>query len=384
MVGTAPSAAYKTVSVDQIRNYNVPTPSHGCVDPETAFLAPKAAPLVHILETSVTTASQATHRAVRAIRQEKIQASAIALYSHLENDPQNPLFSAHGDTMSKRSYQLSRCRKSGYYARHIETGKVKVFRTSCKIRWCALCGSALNSWRAHTCSDWLVGCNHPKFTTLTTQHTDTPLDSQLKSLYRYFHYLCTLTNFRKYVRGGIWFLQIKRSAGDHNWHPHLHCLFDSAYYPHAELVADWQRASRGSTVVDIRKVRSHAKAVNDVVRYSASAADLSALSLDDGVTVYRACHGKRLCGTWGTAKGVQLKPPRDENWELWERLAPICLITDLHNSHAAAKAIYEAARDDTFLSATIRIQFTDDIIQVGGGYRRRIDGEWNEQTIETS
>lgn len=358
--------------------------AHGCVPTETPFPAQKAAPLVHTLETTAGDPLQAIERPNRSKSQEKCQAAAIWLYSHLENNPGSSLFHGDRDPYKKRSYKLSRCRKFGFFARHKETGLVEAFRSSCKIRWCPLCGSALVSWRTHSCSEWLVRLDRPKFATYTVQHTDESLDSQVKSLYLYLRYLRQLRNFRKYVRGGIWFPQIKRSSGDGLWHPHAHCLLDSTYYPPEEFHADWQKSSRGSYVADIREVRDNTKVVNDVVRYSAYPGDLAALSLDDAVTVYRAFHGKRLCGTWGTAKGVQLKPPRDEHPELWEWLSGISIVLGLCNSNADAKAIYEAYRDHTVLAAGVSIKLTDDIVQFGGYYRRGVQGESDAQLLSSA
>ena len=299
-------------------------------------------------------------------------AAAIQLYSHLENDPESSLYHDDRNPAEKRSVKLSRCRKSGFYARHKVTGLVRAFRSSCKIRWCPLCGSALVSWRTHSCSEWLAKLDRPKFATYTVQHSSENLDIQVKSLSRYLLRLRKLENFRNYVRGGIWFPQIRRSSGDGKWHPHAHCLLDSSYYPLKEFNADWKKASRGSYVADIREVRNHTKVVNDVVRYSAYPGDLASLSLDDAVTVYLAFHRKRLCGAWGTAKGVPLKPPKDEHPELWEWLSGISIVLELYDSNADAKAIYEAARNHTVLAPGFEIKFTDAIVQIGGWDRRGV------------
>lgn len=181
-----------------------------------------------------------------------------------------------------------------------------------------------------------------------------------------------MQNFENYVKGGIWFPHIKRSSGDGRWHPHMHTVLSGDFYPQSELSSDWYLASRGSPVVDIRKITNPDKAANEVARYSANPCDLSKLSLEDCVAVYYALHGRRGCGSWGTAKGVPLKLPKYTSRDMIENVGSISVIRELYNSDPNAWAIYQAELDHTYLEPGIHIIFTGEIVMVDGLYRRAV------------
>jgi hypothetical protein len=227
-------------------------------------------------------------------------------------------------------------------------------------------------------SEWLVTLDRPKFITLTIKHSEADLAWQLKCLYRFFRTLRRHPDFCAHVRGGIWFFQIKLGEKDHLWHLHFHCVVDASFFPQDELSRLWKRITHGSPIVDIREIRQPGKTANEVARYAACPCDLSRNKLEDNVTLYHALFGKQICGTWGTAKGVPMKPPKDEDNHKWERLAGKSLILELRKTDPNARAILEAWQNNTPLDADVRIVFTDDVVEVDGEYRRGVEGENHE------
>lgn len=322
---------------------------NGVKRPETAFLASESPLSVHTLETTCAEPSQPSERSSRAISQLQRQASALELYSHLDYSPEN-----------SKARRLQLCRKTGYFVRHKETGQVRLALESCKLRWCALCGSAKVSWITHSVSEWLANRSRPKFATFTLKHRDIDLEQLLDDLYRFFFALRRSKDFCSHVRGGIWFFHIKLSSADGLWHIHLHCVLDSDYFPQAELSDLWLKITGNSRIVDIRKIDNPGKAANEVARYAACPCDLSKNTLDNNVNVLRALHGKRICGAWGTAKGVRLKPPRDEHPELWINVGSRTVILELCKTDPAAAAIYQAWRNQTYLESDINCRALDD------------------------
>lgn len=302
------------------------------------------------------------------------QTAAIDYYEHCENDPESEYF--HGDHSLgvRRSEKLRKCRKNGYYGRHKETGLVRQCRDSCKLRWCSRCGAALVSWRSYICSECMARWNRPRVATFTLEHSDTELGFQISCLNRHFRNLRLRKNFRKYVKGGMWFPHIKRSSKDGLWHPHLHVPFDGIRYPHAELSADWCQVTHGSTIVYLQEVRDLGNVANDVVRYSANPCDWSKLSLKDRDTVLHACHGRQMCGAWGTAKGVPLKPPKHNDRDVIENVGAIGAVLELRNKDLNARAIFEAEVNQTYLPPGVHLRFTDDVIERDGYYQRAVEG----------
>jgi len=179
------------------------------------------------------------------------------------------------------------------------------------------------------------------------------------------------------VEGGIWFFQLKKSDNDSQWHNHLHCLLDSRYYPQGELSKNWADVTGGSYVVDIRIIRDPGKAANDAARYAACPADFSKTALDDNVAVYHALHGRRLCGTFGSAKHVPLKPPKDEHPELWENIGGRGTVLALRNSDSAARAIFSAYQNGVPLAAGVTVSFVDHEIDYLQSFNRVLKGFGN-------
>lgn len=323
---------------------------------ESPLTSSESPPSVHTLETTRHSASQPIQRLSRGKSQVLRQASALELYSRLDYSPKN-----------SKAERLKHCRKIAYFVRHKETGLVRIALDTCKLRWCALCGSARVSWITYTVSEWLANRNQPKLATFTLQHTDEDLTFQVQRLYRFFVNLRKLPAFRSRVRGGIWFFQIKMSTMDHLWHNHLHCVIDSSYFPQGELSSTWKQITHHSYIVDIRTIRHPGKTANEVARYAACPCDLSKNTLDNNVDVLHALHGRRICGAWGTARGVTLKPPRDEHPELWENIGSRSVIMFQLETSQDAKAIYQAWQNHTILDSGIncllKMDWMDDIVR---------------------
>lgn len=296
------------------------------------------------------------------ISQANRQVAAVGLYQHLESDIESRLYHGHRDEAYRRSGKVAACRKTQWFTRHKETGLVRLAYESCKQRWCPLCGSAKVSWITFTVSEWLANRNQPKFATFTIKHNEADLDEQLTSLTRNFYNLRRRPEFRKRVRGGIWFFQIKKSAADNLWHNHYHSVIDSDYFPQAELSQMWERVTHDSRIVDIRIIREPGKVANEVARYAACPCDLSKNTLQDNVTIYEALHGKRICGSWGTAKGVTLKPPKDDHPELWENIGSRLVVCGLCHSDPNARAILDAYENQTVLEEGVTVATIEDFL----------------------
>jgi len=218
------------------------------------------------------------------------------------------------------------------------------------------------SWITHSTSEWLKHLDRPKFVTFTLRHSSAELNWQISCEYNAFRNLRLNPDFKKYVQGGIWFFHIKKSETDYQWHNHLHCLFDSYYYPQNELKKAWSKVTGGSYIVDIRPIRSPKKAANDAARYAACPCNVTDLTHDELLEVYYALHGRRICGAFGTAKGVPLKPPKLEHPEQWENVGSITAVNGLRYESAEARAIYDAEWFGTPLPAGITVTRIDNFM----------------------
>lgn len=237
---------------------------------------------------------------------------------------------------------LAECRNRAWFVRNRHTNAVRVVSNQCRLRWCPLCQRAKAKFMSRSISDWLRTLDRPKFLTLTLKHSDAPLQFQIAELYRFFQRFRKLRDIRKQIRGGVWFFQIHRSTKTNQWHPHLHCLLDSDFIPHEELSRLWLRTTLSSSVVDIRQVKELDKAAEYVSRDAAKPARLEGIEPDQMIELFYALKGKRICGTWGTAKKLQLtaKPLSDKTD--WVDVGSWSVVVGLRNEHPAAEAIIKA------------------------------------------
>ncbi|MBA7706394.1 hypothetical protein ES703_115247 [subsurface metagenome] len=169
----------------------------------------------------------------------------------------------------------------------------------------------------------------------------------MECLYRFFRSLRARKDFKDCVPGGFWFFQIKKSRNDGRWHPHLHCLISGLYIPHSRLSRIWLEITSNSTVVDIRPIRDPAKASNDAARYAACPGSLAGLPFADALELVECMHGRRICGTWGTARSVSLRAPACPDREKWETVGGWFSVLGLRTTSDQAKAILRAWQNNS-------------------------------------
>jgi len=222
---------------------------------------------------------------------------------------------------SHRSKQLRECRNFAWFAINKESREVKVLANACRLRWCPICARAKSAAVAFSVGEFLKNIDRPKFLTLTLRHSVAPLAHQINSIYKAFRALRKTKLWRKKVKGGIWFFQIKKSSADKLWHPHIHCVLESGYIAQQALSELWFKISKSSFVVDIRTVYKKDKAADYIARYSARPSNLKDMPLDDRISLISSLHGRRLCGAFGSAKGVDLKGARPDDDGTWRRIS---------------------------------------------------------------
>lgn len=303
---------------------------------------------VHHKETTAYLALRSTYRDHRSRFEPEELSRTELLYSMID--------ASEG---TERTRRLMDCRSSAWFSIHMATRHVHILSNACHLRWCPLCSKSRSLHIAEAVGAWCSRAKSPKFLTLTLRHTNAPLTHQINFLYQAFRQLKQRKIFVDKVLGGVWFFQIKWSKDSSQWHPHLHCLIDSGYIPQAELSDVWSRITNGSKVVDIRQVRTPKEAAEYVARYAARPTQLHMLDLDQGQEVMRAMHGRRICGTWGDARCVSLRPKTKfedgeyfevASWSVMQKHAPLS---------AYARAVFTAWQTHQPLAICWSIQHVD-------------------------
>lgn len=112
--------------------------------------------------------------------------------------------------------------------------------------------------------------------------------------------------------------------------------------PHRKLSRLWCRITSGSKIVDIRPVRDPEKAANEVARYASTPADLVSMDPTDYAEVFQSLHGRKACGTWGSARSLSLKQPAATDKDSWRSVGDWRTVRDTQGQFAEADMILKA------------------------------------------
>lgn len=108
------------------------------------------------------------------------------------------------------------------------------------------------------------------------------------------------------VVGAVWSYEVKRGTGSGQWHPHLHMIALAENAPgQVELAAEWKNITGDSHVVDVRPIDQADPVAGflEVFKYAVKFSDQPAA---DTVHAFRTLSGKRLLGSAGCFRGVEV------------------------------------------------------------------------------
>lgn len=319
----------------------MPEPGPQTTDTKT----PELSSSLDSIETTVPSPDPDSYRAAMLHDRYPEYSAAWTVYNRLDRYRTNPLAAS-----------LAGCRTWAIFVRHQETGKVRVQSNACHLRWCPLCSRTRQYIITQSVSEWLSTTHNPKFVTLTLKHTDAPLNHQISTLYKHFRILKKRKLIRRRISGGVWFFQITRSKADGLWHPHLHIVIDGGYIPQKYLARAWHKITLTSNIVHIEAVRDRKKAARYVAQYSARPTNLADKSPEELVEVVQSLYGRRLCGAFGSARGVQLRPTKQPDSDQWRKIGSWRFIRNLGRGNKIASLILQCYYTDKPLDSDISLQ----------------------------
>lgn len=283
-----------------------------------------------------------------------------------------------GDFSTKFSDRLWDCRSRAWFIRNEDTGKVRIAAKQCRLRWCFHCSEARQQFITQAVLPWYQGASEPKLFTVTLKHTQNPLEEQIDFLYKSFAKLRNRKVCKDAIRGGIWFFQVTYNQKSGEWHPHIHALLDAKFILKAKLISDWYNITGDSTIVHIRKVDCPEKTLSHNARYAARPSALLKIPKSLWKELYYAFDGRRICGTWGTARKISLRPSKPEDSNKWHDIGGFRTVVALKDEDDNARAIFD--------SWTLGIPLPEDITMLDLGVeiekvaeKQRPPPEWKSQ-----
>lgn len=187
--------------------------------------------------------------------------------------------------------------------------------SSCRDRFCVPC--ALDRSRVLSTNVLNALDSQPaRFLTLTLKSNDGPLEAQIDRLYSCFATLRNRSLWTRTVKGGCAFTEVKWSERAHAWNVHIHSIIHGGFLPQRDLSRAWWKITGDSMVLDIRLVRDPAHIGQYVTKYASKPLNNSfvnrSVQFDE---VVQAMHGRRLCFTFGTWRGIKLtESPQPGDW----------------------------------------------------------------------
>jgi hypothetical protein len=189
------------------------------------------------------------------------------------------------------------------------TGEGAVSLGACRDRVCPRCALQRGREVAAKLAERVRGWNTCRFVTLTLKGTQDGLADTLSSLAAAFRRLRKDPIWTEAVRGGVYSIEITRGAAGDHWHAHLHVLTDGLYLDQGRLSDAWERASRGSRVVDIRAVHDRGAYAHYIAAYIAKPTGLSGWAPEHIAEFARATHGRRMIHGFGVHHRPEVNPP---------------------------------------------------------------------------
>lgn len=219
----------------------------------------------------------------------------------------------------------------------------KLTGTYCHNRFCVPCANERSRVIVHNLLN-----NLPKTTirmiTLTIAASTGNLADRIAHIRQSLRKLQRGAHWKRYVTGGIAFLEVKRSSRSESWHVHYHLLAEGHYWPHDVLRDAWHNVTGDSHIVDIRPARTR----NGIASYAAKYAGkpLDPRAVRDPVLLeeaLRALHGVHLIAAFGRWRRISLTKPIDTGE--WEDVGGLdTYLTAAANGDPIAEALLRAVR----------------------------------------
>jgi len=181
---------------------------------------------------------------------------------------------------------------------------------TCKIRICPSCSKSRANKYYNTYYPYIgsLKCARSiydkglRLLTLTIKNQK-DLVKSINDIYESFIRLRRRSYFKNRVKGGLGAIEITKDK-QNMYHTHVHLIVDSSYLAmkhqigkDSKLVKEWKIASKGSSIVDIRKISYAAGGLKYVLKYISKGSNIP---IKEYPIFYKLTKKRRLLFTFGT------------------------------------------------------------------------------------
>lgn len=188
----------------------------------------------------------------------------------------------------------------------------KIACNRCRDRFCVPCARERSRHIASRVGDHAVG-KELRFITLTLRHTTRTMKQDIDRLYAGFVRLRRRRLWSKSQKGGVGFVEIKRSEDGKGWHVHLHTIVEGHNIEQRDLSAAWHEITGDSFITKVQWCHSPEAAAYYAAKYSGKGIHGSCYAdpevLRDSMI---AIKGRRLVAKFGAWSELDLKAVTDE------------------------------------------------------------------------
>jgi len=159
--------------------------------------------------------------------------------------------------------------------------------------------------------------------TLTIKNQE-DLEGGINKLYESFNKLKRREYCKHKLVGGLGVIEIKRGE-DGLWNHHIHFIIDSSYLDmksqkktgkDSKLVQEWKKCTGDSGILDIKRITSHAGALNYVLKYLTKG--IIDLTNEEKALFFKLTFQRRLLFTFGKGEFYNIKQDKER------RVCPNC------------------------------------------------------------
>lgn len=228
----------------------------------------------------------------------------------------------------RRLAAFVQCGSNAWVMRDVNNpARLALASQKCHDRFCVPCAKERARIVASNLRDKLPNAQL-RFLTLTMKSSDEPLAVQLTRLRKCFQRFRNDKRIKPLMAGGLSFLEITLSEKLHQWHPHLHIVFEGKYLPHDLASLVWHEITTDSYIVHIRAVTGNDTVREYLAHYLSVGVNASVWrdtpKLDELIKAMAGTRTIAAFGTWRTI-GLARSPLSDTTWEPVARLSDLLL-----------------------------------------------------------